>query len=66
VTGSCDQPDDQAFSAFDRDRHLRHVASLDELGEVTEDLHELVLGVLDHPSLDDRALVVDEAHPVRG
>jgi hypothetical protein len=36
------------------------------LGKLAEDLHELVLGVLNHPSLDDRAVVVDEAHPVHG
>jgi hypothetical protein len=63
---SGDQTDDEAFPAFDRDRQLRHVTSLDELGELAEDLHKLVLGVLDHPSLDDCTLVIDEAHRVHG
>ncbi|MEN3123900.1 hypothetical protein [Janibacter terrae] len=66
MTSASDQADDQAFSAFDRDRHLRHVASLDELGKFAEQLHELVLGVLNQPSLDNRALVIDEAHRVHG
>jgi hypothetical protein len=66
VAGSGDQPDDQAFSALNCDWHLSHAAYPDELGELPEDTHELVPGVLDHPSLNDRTLVIDQAHPVHG
>ena len=66
VAGAGDQPDNQAFSALDRDRHRSCVVALDKLGDLPEDIQELVLGVLDHPSVDDRTLVIDQAHPVHG
>jgi len=66
MAGSSDQPDDQAFSSLDRDGHLPHVTVFDELSELVEDSRELVLGVLDHPSPDDRALIIDQADPVHG
>jgi len=55
MTGSGDQPDDQAFAPLDRDRHLSDVAAneLGELGELAEDTHKLVLGVLNHPALHE-------------
>ena len=63
MTGSGDQPHDQAFAPLDRDRHLSDVAA-NELGELPEDTHKLVLGVLNQPALHERTLIVDQAYPV--
>lgn len=56
-----DQADDQTFTPFDGDRDLRRIA---QLGEVGKQCCELGVGVVDHPGLDRRAVVIEEAHPV--
>lgn len=56
-------PTTRPFPALNPDRHLPRAASPGELGELPEDTHELGRGVPDHPSPDDRTLVIDQAHP---
>jgi hypothetical protein len=61
MTGSGNQPDDEAPAALDRDGQIQRVS---ERGQLAEELPEIVVGVLDKPLLDDRALIIDDAHPV--
>jgi len=57
-----DQSNNQTFTALDRDRHRPRLA---QLGELDEQRREILLGVLDHPGLDRRAVLIEEAHPVQ-
>ena len=62
MAGAGDQPDDQALTAFDRDRHPPS-ASPNRASSLNSAL-SWSLGVLDQPSAHHRTVVIDEAHPV--
>jgi len=61
MTGPGNQPNDETFAPFNRDRYVRHVA---QLGEFGKDRRKLSVGMTDHPSLHDRTIIRDEAYPM--
>ncbi|MFJ6263116.1 hypothetical protein [Rhodococcus erythropolis] len=58
-----DTPYDQTLTSLDRDRD---VCRITQLGEFGEERRDAFLGVLDHPGLDYRPVVVDDADSVPG
>jgi len=61
MASTSDQTDDQALTAFYRDREQR---DLPKAGKLGEELLKLLLGVPDQPHLDDHPIIADDAHPV--